>query len=194
MRVISGKARGKKLVAPAGMHTRPVTDQIKEALFSSWQFRINGARFLDCFAGSGSMGIEAISRNASYTVFIDNDNEANKIIHQNLKACHFDSNYKVLKEDVFQAFNYLDSKKESFDIIYMDPPYTVDEIFIPVMEAISKTNLLKNDGILAIRTKKEKEMPNRFNHLVKTKQKKYGISMVHFYELEEIKEVENKKN
>ncbi|MGM9948445.1 16S rRNA (guanine(966)-N(2))-methyltransferase RsmD [Floccifex sp.] len=189
MRVISGKARGKKLIAPQGMHTRPVTDQIKEAIFNSWQFKVNGCRFLDCFAGSGSMGIEAISRNASYTVFIDNDKNAIQTIQTNLKGCHFDSElYSVIQDDIFQVLPALDSKKQPFDIIYLDPPYTVDEIFIPVMEAMAKTHLLKEDGILAIRTKKEKELPNSFSSLEKIKQKKYGISMVHYYQRKETNE------
>ena len=182
MRVISGKARGKKLIAPQGLHTRPVTDQIKEALFNSWQFKINGCRFLDCFAGSGSMGIEAISRNASYTVFIDNDSNAIQTIQENIKGCHFDSHsYSIFQKDIFQDLPSLDQMNEPFDIIYLDPPYTVDEIFIPVMETIGKTSLLKEDGILAIRTKKEKELADVFYNLKKVKQKKYGISMVHFY-------------
>ncbi|MGN1275508.1 MAG: 16S rRNA (guanine(966)-N(2))-methyltransferase RsmD [Floccifex sp.] len=189
MRVISGKARGKKLIAPQGMHTRPVTDQIKEALFNSWQFKVNGCRFLDCFAGSGSMGIEAISRNASYTVFIDNDKNAIQTIQTNLKGCHFDSKlYSVIQDDIFQVLPRLDAKNQPFDIIYLDPPYTVDEIFIPVMEAMAKTNLLKKDGILAIRTKKEKELPDFFSSLEKIKQKKYGISMVHYYQRKETNE------
>ncbi len=184
MRVISGKAKGKKLLAPDGLHTRPVTDQIKQAIFNSWQFKVADCQFLDLFSGSGSMGIEAISRNARKTILVDNDKEAVSIIRKNIEGCHFDKNsYLVVQEDVFKVIQNLQNKNEQFDIIYLDPPYTVDEIFIPVMEAIGKTNLLKEDGVLAIRTKKEKKLLDTFNHLVKTKEKKYGISMVHYYEV-----------
>ena len=187
MRVISGIARGKKLEAPEGLHTRPVTDQIKQAIFNSWQFKVAESSFLDLFAGSGSMGIEAISRGASYTIFVDNDTHAINIINKNLKSCPFDSKkYKVIQADVFQVIQQLDSQKKQFDIIYLDPPYTVDEIFIPVMEAMGNSNLLEENGILAIRTKKEKELPDQFGHLIKTKQKKYGISMVHYYKNKDI--------
>ena len=184
MRVISGKAKGKKLLAPEGLHTRPVTDQIKQAIFNSWQFRVQDSYFLDLFSGSGSMGIEAISRDAKKTIFVDNDNEAISIINKNLQACHFDkSSYQVYKDDAFKVVERLENQKIQFDIIYLDPPYTVDEIFIPIMEALGNTHLLKEDGILAIRTKKEKELPDTFHYLEKTKMKKYGISMVHYYQV-----------
>lgn len=183
MRVISGKAKGKKLLAPEGLHTRPVTDQIKQAIFNTWQFKVPQSKFLDLFSGSGSMGVEAISRGATKTIFVDNDREAVSIIRKNIENCHFDKqSYLVLQADVFKVIEQFNLKNEQFDIIYLDPPYTVDEIFIPVMEALGNTHLLKEDGILAIRTKKEKELPDEFNHLVKTRMKKYGISMVHYYE------------
>ena len=89
MRVISGKAKGHTLVAPKGMNTRPVTDMIKEALFSTWQMQITGAKFLDLFAGSGSMGIEAISRGAKKTVFVEKDYKVVEIIKKNLSSCKF---------------------------------------------------------------------------------------------------------
>ncbi|MBQ0064652.1 MAG: 16S rRNA (guanine(966)-N(2))-methyltransferase RsmD [Firmicutes bacterium] len=183
MRVISGKAKGKKLLAPEGLHTRPVTDQIKQAIFNSWQFKVPGSKFLDLFSGSGSMGIEAISRGALKTTLVDNDRNAVDIIRTNIQNCHFEkSSYNLLQADVFKVIDQMEAKGEQFDIIYLDPPYTVDEIFVPVMEAIGKTHILKEDGILAIRTKKEKELDDEFGYLEKIRMKKYGISMVHYYE------------
>lgn len=186
MRVIAGKAKGKKLLAPEGLHTRPVTDQIKQAIFNSWQFKVPESNFLDLFSGSGSMGVEAVSRGAKKTIMVDNDKEAVTIIKKNLESCHFDKkSYIVYQDDVFNVIKNLQNRNEQFDIIYLDPPYTVDEIFIPVMEAIGNTSILKEDGILAIRTKKEKELPDEFGNLIKIRMKKYGISMVHYYENKE---------
>lgn len=183
MRVIAGKAKGKKLLAPEGLHTRPVTDQIKQAIFNSWQFKVPGSNFLDLFSGSGSMGVEAISRGAKKTTMVDNDRNAVNIIRTNLQNCHFEkSSYNLLQADVFKVIEQMENKKEQFDIIYLDPPYTVDEIFNPVMEAIGNTHILKEDGILAIRTKKEKDMADTYGNLEKVRMKKYGISMVHYYE------------
>lgn len=181
MRVIAGKAKGHPLVAPDGMNTRPVTDKIKEALFSSWQLQIVGANFLDLFAGSGSMGIEAISRGDEKAVFVEKDRRAVDIIKKNLKTCKFTDGYTVYKDDVFHRIESLKTADERFDIIYLDPPFTVDEIFIAVMEALSDGQLLTENGIVVIRTKKEKEMPDEIGKLKKYKFKTYGISGVHFY-------------
>lgn len=181
MRVIAGKARGHPLMAPSGMNTRPVTDKIKEALFSIWQLQIVGAHFLDLFAGSGSMGIEAMSRGAEKTVFVEKDHGAVDIIKKNLAACKFTGGYKIYKDDVFRRIDRLKMDKEQFDIIYLDPPFTVDEIVIPVMETLSDGRLLTEDGIAVIRTRKEKEMPDEIGTLKKFKLKTYGISSVHFY-------------
>ena len=179
MRVTTGSARGTALFAPEGMHTRPITDQIKQAIFSTWQFSIPNCNFLDLFAGSGSMGIEAISRGASKATFVDNDTNAINIIKRNLDKCHFTNNqYEVIKND---AFDFLQKTSEKYDVIYMDPPYTVDEIFIPIINEVDKANILQKNGILAIRTRAEKQMPQDLTNLYKVKEKKYGISMVHYY-------------
>ncbi len=181
MRVIAGKAKGRPLIAPQGMNTRPITDMIKEALFSSWQSQIVGSDFLDLFSGSGSMGIEAISRGAKEVIFVEKDSKAVEVIKKNLAACNFSSGYKIYKDDVFRRIEHLKADNRKFDIIYLDPPFTVDEIFIPVMEALSDRKLLFDDSIIVIRTRKEKEMPEEIGQMQKYKFKKYGISGVHYY-------------
>lgn len=184
MRVIAGKAKRRKLIAPEGLHTRPITDRIKEALFSMWQFEIADSYFLDLFSGSGSMGIEALSRGAKKVVMVDNDNNAIKVIKENIKNCKLDEgNETILKEDVF---SYIGRSKEQFDIIYVDPPFTVDSIFDPVMQALAESDLLKKDGFIALRTEEAKKMKDNYGKLVKYKEKKYGISMIHFYKVNDL--------
>ncbi len=184
MRVISGIAKGKSLIAPEGMHTRPITDRIKESLFDSWQFSIPGCDFLDLFSGSGSMGIEALSREANKVVMVDNDNQAIRVIKTNITNCHLNKlNYKVLKDDVFNVIKDMGNRNETFDIIYADPPFTVDSIFHPLMEALGNGLLLKEDGIIAIRTLSEKKMNDSYDKLEKFKEKKYGLSTMHFYRI-----------
>lgn len=181
MRVIAGKARGHPLIAPDGLNTRPITDKIKEALFSSWQMKLEGSHFLDLFAGSGSMGIEAMSRGAEKVVFVEKDRKAIEIIKKNLSSCKFTDGYAIYKDDVFRRIECLKTDGEQFDIVYLDPPFTVDSIFLPVMEALSDSKLLRDDGIIVIRTRKEKDMPDEVGKLTKYKFKQYGISGVHYY-------------
>lgn len=182
MRVIAGKAKGKLLVAPEGFDTRPITAMMKGALFSMWQFHLADSSFLDLFAGSGSMGIEAISRGASDVVFVEKSKKAIDIINKNIKNCGFKDGYHVYHDDVFHCVEVLKNKNKKFDIIYMDPPFTVDEIFIPVLETVALAEILAEDGILAIRSLKEKELPDEVGKLIKYKTKSYGISTIHFYE------------
>lgn len=181
MHVIAGSARGCKLKAPEGMDTRPITSKIKESLFNIWQMKVVDASFLDLFSGSGSVGIEALSRGASRVVFVEKNRKAINIINDNLKYCHFDRGVEVYQDDVFNRILKLQNDGSKFDIIYLDPPFTVDEIFYPVMEEVSKANILENDGVLAIRTTKEKVMLDEFNNLVKFREKRYGLSTMHFY-------------
>jgi len=188
MRVIAGKAKGRALEAPKGMNTRPITAMMKEALFSMWQFQMRDAAFLDLFAGSGSMGIEAISRGAEKAVFVELDRNAIEVIKRNVKTCKFEQQAIVYKDDVFNRVKLLQAEGETFDIIYMDPPFTVDSIFHPVLEAVAEAHILKEDGVLAIRSLKEKDMPEVMGNLEKFKLKTYGISAIHFYRIKEEEE------
>jgi 16S rRNA (guanine(966)-N(2))-methyltransferase RsmD len=182
MRIIAGKARSRKITAPEGLHTRPVTDKIRESLFNIWQTDIYDANFLDLFSGSGCMGLEALSRGAANVVMVDNSKEAIAVIKQNLKSTDLAKEpHEVCQEDVFGAVKRLSARNAKFDIIYVDPPFTVDEIFYPVMEALAGADILAEDGLIAIRTLKEKEMPESFGRLEKYREKNYGLSTVHFY-------------
>ncbi len=124
MRVIAGSARSIPLVAPEGNNTRPTTDRIKETLFNVIQFDIEGCVFLDLFAGSGAVGIEALSRGAKKAYFIDNSAESIKCIEANLKKTKLSDNAMVLKQDAMTALNY--SVREKVDFLFVDPPYSLD--------------------------------------------------------------------
>lgn len=190
MRVIAGQAKGKRLKAPHGLHTRPVTDRIKEALFNIWQDKVAGALFLDLFAGSGSMGIEALSRGAKQVMFVDNSLEASKIIKANLDNCGFAKGFSIHKSDVFLTLQYLKKQAVYFDIIYVDPPFTNPEIFDEIIKALDSESYLKPDGLLVIRSYYKKEMPEDMEFIYKYRYKNYGESSVHFYRLKN-KEAQN---
>lgn len=182
MRIIAGKARSRRIVAPEGFNTRPVTDKIRESLFNIWQSDMYDCHFLDLFSGSGCMGLEALSRGAARVVMVDKSKDSERVIKQNLKSTGLvDENYQLMCEDVFSAIKKLEYKGERFDIIYIDPPFTVDEIFYPVMEAVAQSALPAEDGMVVIRTMNKKEMPEVFGSLEKYRIKEYGLSTVHFY-------------
>lgn len=120
MRVITGIARGKRLVTPDGSDVRPTSDKVKEALFSALQFDIEGRRVLDLFAGSGQLGIEALSRGAESCVFVDNSRASLNLVKKNLEITGLSVNTKVVQSD-FSSFAAM--CRDTFDIVFLDPPY-----------------------------------------------------------------------
>ncbi|MBR5048695.1 MAG: 16S rRNA (guanine(966)-N(2))-methyltransferase RsmD [Erysipelotrichaceae bacterium] len=183
MRVISGTARNRRLEAPKGLDTRPITDRIKESLFNIWQFRVEDSRFLDLFSGSGSVGIEAMSRGARLTVMVDAGREAVNVIKKNIDSCKLkDVHHEVCKEDVFSAIRRLDGLGYKFDLIYADPPFTQPDLYEPLMQALGSSSLLDENGSLAIRSEKDLELAEEYGNLVKYREKTYGISHINFYQ------------
>ena len=122
MRIIAGTARSLPLKTIEGMNTRPTSDKIKETLFNMLQIDVPGCYFLDLFAGSGQIGLEALSRGAAYSVFIENNRKAAKCIEDNIIFTKFDKVSKLLTTDVISGLHNLEGKY-TFDIIFMDPPY-----------------------------------------------------------------------
>lgn len=189
MRVISGKAKGKRLKAPPGMDTRPITDMIKEALFNILGNNIENADFLDLFAGSGSVGLEALSRDADRVIFVDNSPDALKAVKENLEHCNFLNGYEIYKSDVFTAIKKLRNRSLLFDYIYIDPPFTQADIFSRVMLSLDETVLLKDTGTLIIRTPKKMDLRDDLKNLARFRINNYGESNLSFYRT--IKEVNN---
>lgn len=192
MRVISGKAKGKKLKAPPGINTRPITDMIKEALFNILGTDVVNADFLDLFAGSGSVGIEALSRDARRVVFVDNSQEAIRTIKENLRNCNFPHDFEIHKNDVFAAIKHLRKRPLLFDFIYIDPPFTQADIFNKVVGYLDQAAILKSSGCLIIRTPKRMELQDRFNNLGRFRMNNYGESTLNLYQI--IKGVNNNGN
>lgn len=126
MRVIAGTARSLPLKTIEGLETRPTTDRVKETLFNLLNFKVAGAHFLDLFAGSGGIGIEALSRGATHAVFVEKNPKALKCIRDNLAFTHLDGKAEVMGCDVLSAISRLKGQKEVFDVIFMDPPYNME--------------------------------------------------------------------
>ena len=149
MRVIAGSARRLLLKTVEGIDTRPTQDRIKETLFNMIQNDLYGVAFLDLFAGSGGIGIEALSRGASSAVFIDNGNKQAACIRDNLKITKLEDKAQVICGDVISSLRMLENSGKKFDFIFMDPPYN-QEHEKRVMEAIRKTSLADEDTVFII--------------------------------------------
>ena len=121
MRIITGKARGARLKAPKGLLTRPTSDRVKESLFSILGGRVVGRRVLDLFAGTGSLGLEALSRGASFAVLVDRSTE--NILRDNAEHTHLADSVRIVRGDVFMALSRLSAEGERFDLVFCDPPY-----------------------------------------------------------------------
>jgi len=181
-RVIAGKCGGIPLLAPKGEKTRPTTDKVKEALFSILQLRLPDARFLDLFAGSGQMGIEAVSRGAKRAVLIDENSASAAAISANLAKTKLSQSIFYSKRDVFRALQELGEQKETFDIIFMDPPYASAIAFCSkAAERICSYQLLKPDGLFIVEHAASDLPSENVMNLTLYRRCKYGSTMLTFY-------------
>ena len=184
MRVISGKSRGLKLNAPKNNDVRPTTDRVKESLFNMINPYIIDSNILDLFAGTGSLGIESLSRGANKCIFVDNSKESINIVKSNIKKARVEDESIVLNLDFKSAINSLCLKKEKFDVIFMDPPY-YKNMFMDALCSIDNNKLLKEDGIIVVEHDTKDKFPDNIGRLYKNRDKKYGNTTLTFYKLEE---------
>lgn len=154
MRVITGSARGRRLKELEGMETRPTTGKVKESIFSILQFDIEGRRVLDLFAGTGQLGIEALSRGARECVFIDQRKDAVALIRENLKICDLTDSAVVRQGD---SMAYLKSG-EKFDIIFLDPPYG-SKLLGEALEQVTRFDICREHGIIVAESAAETVLP-----------------------------------
>lgn len=175
MRVITGSARGRKLLAPEGFDTRPTTDLVKEAICSAVQFDIPCANVLDLFAGSGQIAIEALSRGAAKATLIESNRKAWKVIEQNIATCGFSSQAQLLCTD---AISYLLRCHEAFDIAFLDPPYR--QGILPEVLPLLLPHMQKN-GVIICEHEPELQLPEKIGEYPLKKRKKYGRIFVSIY-------------
>lgn len=154
MRIIAGVARSVPLITPKGNETRPTTDKVKETLFNMLQGYLVGARVLDLFAGSGQIGLEALSRGAKEAVFVERSEEAVHCIKENIKKTKFEKEASVMRTDVLSSLRSLSSEKRKFDLIFIDPPYGKN-MEIEVLTALSQHDLLEEQGLIIVEADKD---------------------------------------
>jgi len=187
MRVIAGDARGRKLTAPKGTRVRPTADRVKESLFSMLKSRLGefeGMRVLDIFAGTGNLGIEALSRGADYAVFIDSHAESVEIIRKNLEITRFSDRAKVVLQDAAGALKQLSRGEAPFHLIFLDPPYH-EGLTESVLELLSNSALVDAGTTVVAEFSSKEEIPRAFGRLRETERRVFGDSALSFLTISE---------
>ncbi|MDD5747984.1 MAG: 16S rRNA (guanine(966)-N(2))-methyltransferase RsmD [Actinomycetota bacterium] len=179
MRVIAGKAKGTKLCAPEGMFVRPLLDRVKESIFSIIGESVEGEDILDLYAGSGSFGIEALSRGAAHVDFVERDERAISSLRMNLGRTHFESKARVVKANLPAGLGRV---RGPYDLIFVDPPFRIgisllDELF----SRIEEMGILKDDGVLIYRHSRHSIYEPRVEHWGLIDRRDYGDSIVSIY-------------
>lgn len=179
MRVTTGLARGRKLIAPEGLDTRPSSDMTKQAVFNIVQNYVEGSTFLDLFAGSGQMGIEALSRGAKHAVFVDASPKAIQAVKENLAHCGLADRAKVAQ---MEALSYLNSTNLKFHLAFLDPPYQkqiIDAVLPQVVRHMAE------DGVILCETERDEVLPERAGEYYLAKTYFYGKAKVSAYRRQE---------
>ncbi len=181
MRIITGTARGTRLDAPEGIHTRPTSERAKQGVFNILQFEIRGRRVLDLFAGSGQMGLEALSRGAASAVFADADPQAVKVLKSNIKKTHVEEKSTVFEGDYKTVLRTL-SSQTPFDLIFLDPPYHSD-MLSSALTLLRKYHLIAPHAYLICET--DGTLPVFGEDLVLFKSAAYGKNHMYILKFKE---------
>jgi 16S rRNA (guanine966-N2)-methyltransferase len=178
MRIISGKFKGHRLVSFKADHIRPTTDRVKESLFNKWHMVVEDAQVLDLFCGTGSLGLEALSRGAAFVEFVDSNEKSLRILTENIKKLGLNEGYRVTKREALQ---FLKTAQQSFDLILIDPPFT-KVMADQVLQALSESEVLKEGTRVAIESGTKEEVREVYGTLRLYDRKEYGDKALNFYE------------
>lgn len=185
MRIIAGKYRGRKLKSPPSPQTRPTSDRLRETLFNVLAPRIEGARFLDLCAGTGAVGIEALSRGAEHVTFVDQSRRMCGLIEVNTSALEIpEKEFEVENVDASEYLRrHAKKERDPFDIIFFDPPYAEDYEAVLSFIAEHQPQLLSDEGIVIVEHHKKKDLPDEFGPLKCYRTLKQGDSVLGFFKL-----------
>ncbi|WP_026581527.1 16S rRNA (guanine(966)-N(2))-methyltransferase RsmD [Bacillus sp. J33] len=180
MRVVSGTKKGKILKAVPGSSTRPTTDKVKEAIFNIIGPYFDGGLGLDLFAGSGGLGIEALSRGADKMIFVDRDGKAIQTIYENLRICGLEEQAEVYRNDADRAIKAILKRELAFDYIFLDPPYRRQQL-LKILQAIDDKDLLTAGGTILCEHSSDVTLPESVGRLIQRKHENYGIISISIY-------------
>lgn len=181
VRVVAGSAKGRPLKSVPGMGTRPTTDKVKEAIFSMIGPYFDGGAVLDLFAGTGGLGIEALSRGMERAVFIDMESKSIETVKTNLKSTGFESNAEIYRNDAGRAIKALEKRKSIFDLVFLDPPYRMKN-GDALMTEMATRGLLNAGALLVLEYESSYSYPEEISGFDHLRTAKYGETAVSIYE------------
>lgn len=183
MRVIRGLQKGRKLKVIKNARIRPATDKVKEAIFNTLNIdlEIEGLEVLDVFAGTGSLGIEALSRGASFCLFIERNDKALEVINENINICSFRDHARAVKNDALKGVKYLTRKGQKFDLIFIDPPYNDVVTLKKVLKEVDEGDLLKDNGDIVIEVEAKTDLQIEYINIEQVKEKSYGQTKILYF-------------
>jgi 16S rRNA (guanine966-N2)-methyltransferase len=183
MRVIAGKYRSRRLKGPGALRLRPTSDRLRETLFNVLGPAIADSYFVDLFAGTGAVGIEAISRGARDAFFIESNAKAARLIRDNLKSLDILRGAEVIEADTVRGLEKLASRRLIADFIFLDPPYENTDEYFKVLEFLDASHLIAPRGIVIVEHFVKMELPERLNRLECTRELEQGDALLSFYRL-----------
>jgi 16S rRNA (guanine966-N2)-methyltransferase len=179
MRIISGTSKGRRLVTPRGQALRPTSDRVKESIFNVLGGEVEGKSVLDLFAGTGSLGIEALSRGAKKVLFVEKGRQAIRLIQKNLLQCGMAGQSEIIPKDVSRAIGILDQRGESFDLILMDPPY-VKGLIQKTLLKLQLHRIHRDDSILVIEHDRREPLPKTIEGWNLIRERAIGDTVISF--------------
>lgn len=183
MRVIGGHARGRRLKVPKGQSLRPTAARVKEALFNILRRDLAGAKILELFAGTGNVSIEALSRGAAAALLVDVSAESAKVIRENLRRLDLADRSEIWTVPVLRAVKRLARRGETFDLIFLDPPYEQDWVG-STLKAIAEGSLLRPTGIVVVEHSVREKVQDRYGLMIEYDQRKYGSTLLSFFRMQ----------
>ena len=183
MRVIAGKYRSRQLRSLRSLDLRPTSDRLRETLFNVLARQLEGSVWLDLYAGTGAVGIEALSRGARRVYFVESSSKAAAVLRQNLRSLGIEGGYEVLERDAEQALRLLDSQAVSCDVCFLDPPYRLQQAYADVLGFLGQSRLLKPSSVVVAEHDKHFDTGGKFGALEGYRELRQGDAVLSFYRL-----------
>lgn len=183
MRVIAGKFRRRRLKGPGTLHIRPTSDRLRETLFNILGPAVEDSLFVDLYAGTGAIGIEAASRGAREVILVESNAKAAKLIRENLAALGIQAGVELIAADAVKGIERISDRHLVADFIFLDPPYERAEEYFRVLESLDASHVIAPQGIVIVEHRNGMEVPERLNRLECTRQVEQGDATLSFYRL-----------